>query len=152
MQVAVASFPSTQRSLEEVLQALQLPSLNWVQQENEKVRASSGSQPCLSKTKEANRLSGRAQRLGAGGGSSQLVYPCLVHTHLPDLQPWRERKGVWKVRQSMGGASALANCSGSDLWETNEGRTWNLSGPGPHPIGQDTVPCLIRVLAWESAI
>ena len=92
MQGAVASFPSTQRSLEEVLQALQLPSLNWVQQENEKVRASSGSQPCLSKTNEANRLSGRAQKLGAGGGSSQLVYPCLVHTHLPDLQPWRERK------------------------------------------------------------
>ena len=56
------------------------------------------------------------------------------------------------MRQSMGGASALANCSGSDLWETNEGRTWNLSGPGPHPIGQDTVPYLIRVLAWESAI
>lgn len=34
-------FPATQGSLEEVLQALQLPSLNWVQQENEKVRASS---------------------------------------------------------------------------------------------------------------
>ena len=66
--------------------------------------------------------------------------------------PGGRGKGVWKVRQSMGGASALANCSGSDLWETNEGRTWNLSGPGPHPIGQDTVPYLIRVLAWESAI
>ena len=68
-------------------------------------------------------------RLGAGGGSSP------VHPHLPDLEPWRERKGVWKVRQRMGRASALANCLGSDLWETNEGRAWNLSGPGPHPIG-----------------
>lgn len=61
---------------------------------------------------------------------------------------------MWGVRQKVGGASAQANCPGNDLWETNEGRVWawNLSCPSLHPICLETVPYLIRVLAWESAI
>ena len=139
-------FPATQSSLEEVLRALQLPSLNWVQQENEGILWTSA---LFIKDKEARETEWQGLGLGAGSGSSQLAHTCLFHTHLPDLQPRRDRKGVWGVRQRMGGASAQANCSGSDLWETNEGRVWawNLSCPGLSPICQETVPYLIRVLA-----
>ena len=52
------------------------------------MKASSGPQLYLSKTKRLERLSGRGWEWELGGGRSQ-----LAHTHLPNLQPRRVGEG-----------------------------------------------------------
>lgn len=101
----------------------------------------------LSKTKEAKRLSGRVEDWGLGVEELQSTLTFQIwNPGGRGRECGSETKG-WV-------SSALANCLGSDLRETNEGRAWNLSQVLAHTQLARTLqlPYLIRVLAWESAI